>query len=206
VANADVERIAADVSERVREALADAERRAGEIVAGAEERAREIVSEAEADAERIRSGAERQARERVARARAVLEELGTALGEDEPEPEAATPPEPAELPEPAEPPEPPAPEDAPTEAIPQPVVAESREGPSTDELIAQLKAGATDVPPAAPRDVAADDGGEAAARLVAMNMALDGASREEVDRHLAEGFAVGNRGALIDEVFARVGK
>jgi len=42
------------------------------------------------------------------------------------------------------------------------------------------------------------------ARLIALNMALNGSSREEVDRHLAENFSLSDRGALIDEVFASV--
>jgi DivIVA domain-containing protein len=44
-----------------------------------------------------------------------------------------------------------------------------------------------------------------AARLVALNMALDGTPREETARYLAEHFALSDRERLLDEVYARVG-
>jgi hypothetical protein len=40
------------------------------------------------------------------------------------------------------------------------------------------------------------------ARLIALNMALSGASREEVERHLAENFRLQDRRGLLDEVYA----
>lgn len=40
------------------------------------------------------------------------------------------------------------------------------------------------------------------ARLVALNMALNGSSREDVDRYLAENFQLSDRGALLDEVYS----
>ncbi len=43
------------------------------------------------------------------------------------------------------------------------------------------------------------------ARLVALNMALNGTPREETDRYLAEHFELGDREALLDDVYARVG-
>ncbi len=42
------------------------------------------------------------------------------------------------------------------------------------------------------------------ARLIALNMALNGTPREEIDRHLAENFKLADRGALLDEVYASV--
>lgn len=68
--------------------------------------------------------------------------------------------------------------------------------------------------------VATDDAGEAddgdradgvgrgdveAARLVALNMALNGQSRKQTDSYLAENFDLTDRGALLDEVYATVG-
>ena len=52
-------------------------------------------------------------------------------------------------------------------------------------------------------------GGEAdedveGARLIALNMALNGQSREETDRYLAENFDLRDRGSLLDEVYASV--
>ena len=42
------------------------------------------------------------------------------------------------------------------------------------------------------------------ARLVALNMALNGTPREETDRYLAENFQLGDRAGLLDEVYASV--
>ena len=42
------------------------------------------------------------------------------------------------------------------------------------------------------------------ARLIALNMALNGTPREETDRYLAENFALSDRNALLDEVYASV--
>ena len=57
-------------------------------------------------------------------------------------------------------------------------------------------------PPAA----AARNGDDAGARLVAMKMALDGSTREEVAAHLAEVYGLTDSDALLDDVFARVAK
>jgi hypothetical protein len=66
------------------------------------------------------------------------------------------------------------------------------------------------VDPEAPTTAAAagasQEGGENGdldgARLIALNMALNGDSREEADRYLAENYQLVDRGKLIDEVFA----
>ena len=42
------------------------------------------------------------------------------------------------------------------------------------------------------------------ARLVALNMALNGTPREETDRYLAENFDLDDRQLLLDEVYASV--
>jgi hypothetical protein len=43
------------------------------------------------------------------------------------------------------------------------------------------------------------------ARLVALNMALDGTDREETERYLSANFTLANSAALLDEVYASVG-
>ena len=43
-----------------------------------------------------------------------------------------------------------------------------------------------------------------AARLIALNMALNGSSRAEVDRYLSENYELADQGALVDDVFASV--
>ena len=42
------------------------------------------------------------------------------------------------------------------------------------------------------------------ARLIALNMALNGSSRDDVDRYLGENFNLADRAALLDEVYASV--
>ena len=62
------------------------------------------------------------------------------------------------------------------------------------------------VEPATARANGEDDGGDVeGARLIALNMALNGQSREETDRYLAENFDLRDREALLDEVYASVG-
>jgi DivIVA domain-containing protein len=50
----------------------------------------------------------------------------------------------------------------------------------------------------------ADDDDVEGARLIALNMALNGQSREETDKYLAENFDLSDRAALLDEVYATV--
>jgi len=57
-------------------------------------------------------------------------------------------------------------------------------------------------PPPAPEGARADD--IEGARLIALNMALNGQSREEADRYLAENFDLPDRARLLDEVYASV--
>jgi DivIVA domain-containing protein len=47
---------------------------------------------------------------------------------------------------------------------------------------------------------------EEGARLVALNMALNGVPREETDRYLADNFDLTDRGTVLDDVYARVGE
>jgi ketosteroid isomerase-like protein len=53
----------------------------------------------------------------------------------------------------------------------------------------------------APGDALADGGGAASARLVAVDMAQDGSSREEVDAYLREELGVEDTAAILDEAF-----
>ena len=100
-------------------------------------------------------------------------------------------------------------------------IVEADEGPEPPALAApapERKAPAAppaqrEAPPAAaPRGAAAepagahedDDDDIEGARLIALNMALNGQSREETDKYLAENFDLSNRAALLDEVYATV--
>jgi len=194
--------------------------RVQEAIDAAMQRAEEIVARAEQDAEQIRARAEADARERVERAqeavnrllreadqlRAAVSALGDANG---PATKAETPapevdPTPATLPEPEPPrePEPTPPlEPEPTPPLePEPQPPEVPEPtppsggrPSTEQLLEQLKGGE-----------ARPD--EAGARLVAMNLALDGKPRDEVERRLAEDYAIEDASRILDDVYSRVGE
>lgn len=118
------------------------------------------------------------------------------------------PPEPAPTPQPAPNPAPPE-----TEPAPEPPAAA---GASTEDLIAQLRAAGNAAAPDAPERVpvavasgatavAAPDAG--AIRLVAMNMALEGASRDEIEARISADFgSTGGSGELIDDVLSRSGR
>ena len=63
-------------------------------------------------------------------------------------------------------------------------------------------------PVAAPAPAAepAGEADEAGARIIALNMALGGSSREETAAYLAENFSLADPGALLDDVYAKVGR
>src|SRR5215216_2932075 len=52
----------------------------------------------------------------------------------------------------------------------------------------------------------ADGADEAGARIIALNMALGGSSREETAAYLAENFSLADADALLDDVYAKVGR
>jgi DivIVA domain-containing protein len=214
------ESLASAASEQVRAIVEAAESSAAAITRQAEDEARRLAEEAAHDAEEARGQAIQQSREhvqRVAEASAVMvqrvdtmeSELGALveslrtgvnrLSADlallqgnmgdlrsvaQPPAAAAAAPTPAFAPrEPLEP-LPPAP--GPVEAAPP--------GPSfPDDL----------EPPPAPGGEGDSEAMEGA-RLIALNMALNGTPRDETDRYLAENFDLSDRGAILDEVYARV--
>lgn len=175
---ADSEQFVHEVAERVRA-----------IVAEAEQRAARIVRDAEQEAERIRARAEAEGRERLAEVREALDRLEGKLGgapdAGHPVPDPDTRAGPATVPEPE-------PQPA---GEPEPPRATDPEPPPNPEPPpdASSAAGNGDTPT---EDVAG-------ARLVAMNMALDGASREQITARLGEDFALDDAGELADEVLAR---
>jgi hypothetical protein len=179
--NAD--QIAQEVADKVRQIVADAEARAAKIIRDAEARAAEIRAQAESESER-----------KLQTVRAALDELQSKLGtaqaaqsEVEPGPVTVPEPEPPAVPEPA--PDPvPEPEPPP---IPEPT-------PPPDEGTPPRASGFEAVTAAA----AGRSTDATAARLVAMNMALDGASREDIEAHLAEEYALDDAGAIVDDVLA----
>jgi hypothetical protein len=60
------------------------------------------------------------------------------------------------------------------------------------------------VDPEAPASATGDNGDLDSARLVALNMALNGESREDTERYLAENYTLADQRKLVDEVFAAI--
>ena len=77
-------------------------------------------------------------------------------------------------------------EDEPLEAEPEPAADEPE--PAAEE-------------PAPPRAIAGSEG----ARLIALNMALNGTPRDETARYLADNFDLDDQDSVLDEVYSRVG-
>ena len=182
----DAEQIVHDVAEKVRALIDDAEAKAAKI-----------VSDAEADAKRIRADAESESKKRLDEARSAFEELQSKLGlkaEVTPGPVVVPEPSPPDTPEPAPEPVPePSPEPTPE---PEPaIVPEPTPPPDEGTPPAVATNGATP-------DAAAKSDDAAGARLVAMNMALDGASREDIEAHLASNYDLADPGSIADDVLA----
>ncbi len=170
--------IVKQVAERVREAIDTAEKRADEI-----------VRQAESEAKRIRADAEAAASRRLKEVQSALDALqgrlsGDAGSEVTPGPVTVPEPTPDPVPEPT-----PAPMPEPTpEPVPEPT-------PPPDEAD----------PPSPEPTNGGGEGQEAAARLVAMKLALDGTSRNDAREKLAADYELDDVDALLDDVYARVG-
>jgi DivIVA domain-containing protein len=199
--------LAAAASEQVRTIVEAAESSAAEIRRQADDEARTTLDEAGRDASRTRAVAESEAREHVERVSeatavmlqrvdametefgALLETLRTGanrlsadltlLKGNMGELETAA--------------EPGAHAVAPTS---EPVVMEAVADEPADEAYDESAA-----PAPAPAAPIADSEG---ARMVALNMALDGRPREETAAYLEENFGLGDTSALLDEVYARI--
>ncbi len=187
----DAEEIVHDVAERVRA-----------IVTEAEQRAAQIVREAEAEAKRIRERAENEGADRLAEVRRALDELQGKLAGGAPSSNGASSevdPGPVIVPEP----EPPAQPDPGPTPVPEPTPdpAPEPEPPSIPEPTPPPDEGTP--PTAASAGKSAD---ATAARLVAMNLALDGASHESIVAHLGRDYELDDAGALADEILAVAGK
>jgi DivIVA domain-containing protein len=177
--------------EQVKAIVQAAERGAEEIRESAQAEAREHVARVTEAADRLRERIEQMERdvtqvgidlrtnvERLHDDLVALQAGTSELAGVAPAAEA----EPAQAPEPlAAAPEPPAPAPAP-EPGPEPEPAAAAE-------------------PAPP----APNGDAAAARIVALDMALSGKPRAETERYLAEHYDVPDREALLDEVYAAAG-
>jgi DivIVA domain-containing protein len=226
--------LAQAASEQVRSIVEAAESSAAAIERGAQDEALRIREEAESDARQTRDEAVAQSQEQVGNVRSVttqmlqrvdameselaglVESLRTganrltadmslleggmgdlydAAGRDE-TPAAAPTPAPSRGAESVPPPAV-APEKG-AEADDGPFVADE---PEAAEEISVEETVVVEVVEAEGAPIESDTEG---ARLVALNMALNGTSREETDRYLSENFDLADRGGLLDEVYATV--
>ena len=191
----------ADQVEELRRSMGD---RGESLAAVATEQVRSILESAETTATKIRQQAEEESRELRERAAALRERLRGMEGElrglmGSPEAEPASETKPSAKPRPKAKPEPKAEAANPVEAEPVPEPA-AKPGPAP-------RAEPAPAPPAEPGPAGPPSDGATdleAARLVALNMALNGSPRDETDRYLAENFDLADRSALLDEVYASV--
>jgi DivIVA domain-containing protein len=189
--------VSAQAGAQVQAIVEAAERGAQEIRDAAQAEAREHVANVTAAADRLRERIEQMERdmtqlvidlrEGADRLRGDLDGLqagtdalstarGAAPVAPEPEPEPAAPlPEPRAVAPAPEPPAGPEPTVAPAPTAPEPSAEQPKNGDS------------------------------AAARIVALDMALSGTSRQDTDRYLAENYELPDRAALLDEVYAAAG-
>jgi DivIVA domain-containing protein len=210
------ESLAAAASEQVRSIVEAAETSAAEIQRQAEAEAGDIRSEANTEARATREHATSQAREYVGnvnqstntmleRLEAMQAELGTLfdalrtggnrlnadlqlLETNLEEVRDAVQPRPRFEPESPRPRE--------VAPAPEPVVREYEPAKDQGDELAEAMS-----QPAEPGNGSDDAEG---ARLVALNMALNGTPREETERYLAENFRLTDRRGLLDDVYAAV--
>jgi ABC-type transporter Mla subunit MlaD len=192
---------AAAAADRVRAVLEAAEQSAAGLRAEAAQEIDAQLERAEVVAARLAERANQierslqaiadSVRDELSALRADLEEL-RAVGEGVTEARTAAEVAAAE-PEPGEPAPAAASEAEPESAEPEPAEAEPEPDPA--EL----------APAASPAAGPPSGDGHEGARVIALNMALNGSPREETARYLDENFELENPEALLDEVYARVG-
>ena len=162
------------------------------------ERVSSMDAEVTALVESLRTGANRLASDLAAAETNMGELYDAAAGKtapvttravaaeaEQPRPAVPSPP----IPSPPAPPSPPSPQAARPTGAAQP--AEAGNGTSEAD--------------ASPASTPTPSGGDLdGARLIALNMALNGESRADADRYLAENFQLADRQGLIDEVYAAI--
>ena len=188
--------LADSTSEQVRLILDAAERGADELRSRAGEEASDHVARVEAAAGGMLSkldALESELTRLLAALRASGEHLAQGLAELQAEVSGAVP---AASPSPAEPSPPVAASPPPDSATPpEPVEAAPDGAPAPLPDLGPFE-----------EDFAADEPADAGARLIALNMALGGAPREETARYLAEHFELDDAEALLDDVYERAGR
>jgi len=218
------ESLAAAASEQVRSIVEAAETSAADIQRQAEDEAREIRAEASSEADATREHATSEARDYVGRVSestsgmleridameaelsALIESLRTGSNRLNADLQLLegnlTSVKNAVVPRPQFEPEQPAPrrpEPAPAPGAEPFEEAAEVSGAAAGEVIG--KAPSEPAPAVAGRTNGGDDDG---ARLIALNMALNGTPREETDKYLAENFKLTDRRGLLDDVYSSV--
>jgi DivIVA domain-containing protein len=225
------ETLASQASDQVRLIVEAAEQSAAEITRQAESDAKDIRTEAETEAQTVREQANVQAREYVARVNeassgmlqrvdAMESELGQLLEGLRTGANRVT----ADLSllesnmsdlhdatSPARPSfaaEDPAGADAYSldEGDESAAAALADDEEAVDTVIVEDEIEAVVEPDAEPATAVGEGDDAEGARLVALNMALNGTPREETERYLAEHYALADRESLLDEVYATVGE
>jgi DivIVA domain-containing protein len=224
------ETLASSASEQVRAIVEAAETSAADIQRQAEEEAREIKAEAASEAHSTREQATNQARDYVSKVSestavmlqrldameselgALVESLRTGsnrLGADLQllegnlaEVSAAVAPRPQFEPEPAVAVVEVEVDEVELEPIAEPVGA--AEVFIEDDAPEYKPVTAAPAPATADASTAEDSDDTEGARLIALNMALNGTPREETERYLEENFELADPGNLLDEVYASV--
>ena len=198
------ESMASGASEQVRAIVEAAESSAAGIKAQAELEARTLREDATAEGRehvaRVSKASDALA-ERVQEMQAELKRLTDGLAAQLGRPEAAAA---AAAATPAEPTvvaaKPDEDDDIADHAVDAAAGAEPSEPEVEDEPEPEVEAEESE--PEAAKAAAADDDSEGA-RLIALNMALNGTPRDETDRYLSENFDLADREGLLDEVYAK---
>jgi vacuolar-type H+-ATPase subunit H len=183
------EELAGQVAEAVRRAVSEAAERAEEIVREAEAEAARIREQAETEAAGIRERAEQDARQQIDAARKALDDLGGSLAAAV---SAATPGSPQAEAEPT-------PEPVPEEPTPE----EPGESPGAPEAPVSPPSPETEQP-TVEQPESPGNGDDAAARLVAMKLAVEGKDPAVIEAELVERFGPGDRSSLLDDVLSRL--
>jgi len=183
----DAEELAAQAAEAVQRVMSEAEARAGEIVREAEAEAATIRETAESDALLIRERAEADARAQIDAARRALDELGGSLAAAVSEAPVAV--SRAEAPEPEPEPQPEPEPETPVESPGAPETPVSPPSPQPDQT-----------------GMSAANGDDAAERLVAMKLAVEGKDPSAIEAELIERFGPGERSALLRDVISRAAR
>jgi DivIVA domain-containing protein len=168
------------------------------LSAGTSEQVRVILEAAEASAAELRADAARQSSEHVSRVQRVADAMLDRIDEIERELRALR-----------------ASAERLTEGLAQLHEQTGELGGMATPPEEDFAAAAPAPPVAAPEPPPADaptgpapsaNGDEAGARLIALNMALSGAPREETARYLSEHFELTDGGALLDDVYERAAR